>query len=190
MYDKTIQNLRLHADDCILVIVDTQERLMSSMEEKVRALVSKNISILIQVAQYLKIPIIITEQYPKGLGKTLNEISSIATNIIPLEKISFSCMGSEEFSNSIRNLKRTKILLTGVETHICCYQSTLDLLESGFIVHVISDATCSRNKHNWQIALNSLKDAGSYISTTEQVIFDLARVAGTDVFKLISSLVK
>ncbi len=190
MSDKTIQNLRLLADDCILVIIDVQERLMSSMEEEIKNLISKNILILIQVAQYLKIPIIVTEQYSKGLGKTLNEISSITPNVIPFEKNSFSCMGSEEFSNSIMNLKRTKILLTGVETHVCCYQSTLDLLESGFIVHLISDATCSRNKHNWKTALKSLKNAGTYISSTEQVIFDLARIAGTDVFKLISSLVK
>ena len=190
MSDKTIRNLRLKADDCILVIVDVQERLMSSMKEETKNLISKNISILIQVAQKLEIPIIITEQYPKGLGKTLDEISSITPNIIPFEKISFSCMGSEEFVHSIRSLKRTKILLTGVETHVCCYQSTLDLLASGFIVHLISDATCSRKKHNWKTALSSLKDVGTYISSTEQVTFDLARVAGTDMFKLISSLVK
>ena len=109
MSDKAIQNLRLEADDCILVIVDVQERLMSSMKEETKNLISKNISILIQVAQKLEIPIIITEQYPKGLGKTLDEISSITPNIIPFEKISFSCMGSEEFVHSIRSLKRTKI---------------------------------------------------------------------------------
>ena len=73
MSDKTIQNLRLHADDCVLVIIDVQERLMSSMEEETKNLISKNILILIQVAQYLKIPIIVTEQYSKGLGKTLKE---------------------------------------------------------------------------------------------------------------------
>ena len=190
MPHKEIKNLRLISDDCILVIVDVQKRLMSSMQEKIKKLILENISILIQVAHHLEIPIILTEQYPKGLGKTLDEISSISTNSIPIEKISFSCMGSDEFTNKIRNLQRTRILLTGMETHVCCYQTGLDLLESGFIVYSIVDATCSRKKHNWKIALSSLKEAGVYLSSTEQVVFDLLRIAGTNEFKFISSLLK
>ncbi|MED5580372.1 MAG: isochorismatase family protein [Nitrospinota bacterium] len=190
MPHKEIQNLRLVPDDCVLVIVDVQERLMSSMEEKIKELVLRNISILIQVAHHLEIPILLTEQYPKGLGKTLNEINSLSSGLIPLEKISFSCMGSDEFTKRIRNLKRTKVLLTGVETHVCCYQTGLDLLESGFIVYTITDATCSRKKNNWKIALASFRDAGACLSSTEQAVFDLIRVAGTNDFKFISSLVK
>lgn len=190
MSHKNIKNLRLISDDCILVIVDVQKRLMSSMQEKIKKLILKNISILIQVAHHLEIPIILTEQYPKGLGKTLDEISSISSNSVPIEKISFSCMGSKEFTNTIQNLKRTRILLTGMETHVCCYQTGLDLLKNGFIVYSITDATCSRNKHNWEIALSSLKDAGAYLSSTEQLVFDLIRIAGTNEFKFISSLLK
>ena len=108
----------------------------------------------------------------------------------PIEKIAFSCCAEESFLPRLHETGRTKILLTGAETHVCCYQTALDLLDNGFIVHAVADATCSRSKLNWRTGLSALERAGAIPATTEQVLFDLLRVAGTEDFKILSKLIR
>ena len=185
-----IQNLRLAPEECVLIIVDVQERLMAAMPEKVRDRLLSRLGALIQAAERLDIPVVVTEQYPKGLGPTVREIAESLPEFSPLEKVTFSSCGAEAFLPHLRKLGRTKVLLTGCETHVCCYQTALDLIENGFIVHAVADALCSRVKLNWKTGLASMERAGALPTTVEQALFDLLRTAGTENFKAISRLVK
>lgn len=185
-----IRNLRLAPEESVLVIVDVQERLMAAMPGDVRAGLISRLGALIEAARRLDIPIIATEQYPKGLGHTVSEIAGSLPDFSPLEKVTFSCCGAEAFLPRLRKLGRTKVLLTGCETHVCCYQTALDLIENGFIVHAVADALCSRTKLNWKTGLSSMERAGALPTTVEQALFDLLRTAGTENFKAISRLVK
>ena len=185
-----VQAFRLSPHDTLLIIVDVQERLMAAMEEKVKTQTVGRVLTLIQAAARLDIPIVVTEQYPKGLGPTLPEIAAVIPDFRPIEKVSFSCLGAEGFLPHLQETGRTKIILAGAETHVCCYQTALDLLEAGYIVHVVADALCSRRKLNWRTGLATMEKAGAIPTTTEQVLFDLLRKAGTEDFKAISKLVK
>ena len=185
-----IASFRLSPEDCLLLIVDAQERLMSAMSEDVRAQVVERILTLAEAASRLDFPVLVTEQYPKGLGPTVEAVAEKVPGFAPIEKIAFSCCAEETFLPRLHETGRTKILLTGAETHVCCYQTALDLLENGFIVHAVADATCSRSKLNWRTGLSALERAGAIPATTEQVLFDLLRVAGTEDFKILSKLIR
>jgi nicotinamidase-related amidase len=186
-----IQALRLRPEECVLVVVDVQERLMAAMPGEVRQQAIGRIQILIEAAKRLSFPVLITEQYPKGLGATVSEVTAaLPPGTAPLAKMAFSCCGAEGFLERLRGLGRTKVLLTGAETHVCCFQTALDLLEHGFIVHAVADALCSRSKLNWRTGLAALERAGAVPTTTEQALFDLLRVAGTEDFKALSRLIR
>ncbi len=185
-----IRNLRLSPEESVLVIVDVQERLMAAMPGDVRAQLLSRLGTLIEAAGRLDIPVVATEQYPRGLGHTVSEIAGSLPDFTPIEKVTFSCCGAEAFLPHLRKLGRTKVLLTGCETHVCCYQTALDLIENGFIVHAVADALCSRTKLNWKTGLASMERAGALPTTVEQALFDLLRTAGTENFKAISRLVK
>jgi len=186
-----IQALRLTPAECVLVVVDVQEHLMAAMPEEVRRQAIGRIQVLLAAAKRLSFPVVVTEQYPKGLGATVGEVASaLPPGTAPLAKMAFSCCGAEGFMARLRGLDRTKVLLTGAETHVCCYQTALDLLEHGFIVHAVADALCSRSKLNWRTGLAALERAGAVPTTTEQALFDLLRVAGTEDFKALSRLIR
>ncbi len=185
-----IDSFRLNPRDCLLLVVDAQEKLMSAMSESVRSQVVGQILTLAETATRLDFPVLVTEQYPKGLGPTVDAVAAKIPDFSPIAKISFSCCGEEAFLPRLHETGRTKILLTGAETHVCCYQTALDLLDNGFIVHVVADALCSRSKLNWRTGLSALERAGAIPSTTEQVLFDLLRVAGTEDFKFLSKLIR
>lgn len=185
-----IQDQRLSPEESALIIVDVQEKLMAAMEADVRSQVISRIRTLIEAAKRLNFPVIATEQYPKGLGPTVNEIAESLPDFSPMEKLTFSCCGAEQFLPHLRELGRTKLILTGSETHVCCYQTAMDLIENGFIVHAVADALCSRAKLNWEMGLGSMNRAGALTTTTEQVLFDLLRTAGTEDFKTLSRLIR
>lgn len=185
----SVRSLRLSPGECLLLIVDAQEKLMAAMRESVRAQVVGRIRTLARAAARLGLPALVTEQYPKGLGPTVAEVAAEVPDFSPMEKVSFSCCGAEAFLPRLRASGRTKILLAGAETHVCCYQTALDLLENGFIVHAVADALCSRSKLNWRTGLAALERAGAAPTTTEQALFDLLRVAGTEDFKFLSKLI-
>lgn len=185
-----VQDFRLSPHDALLAVVDVQERLMAAMDAAVKTQTVNRVLALAQAAERLGMPVVVTEQYPKGLGPTLAEVAAAIPEFRPIEKLSFSCLGAEGFLRHLQETGRTKVILTGAETHVCCYQTALDLLEAGYIVHVVADALCSRRKLNWRIGLAAMEKAGAIPTTAEQVLFDLLRTAGTEDFKTISKLVK
>ena len=175
-------------DDTALLIVDIQEKLAAVMKQ--RDAVVKNCIHLIELAKMLHIPIIVTEQYPKGIGHTVEEIKHALPAYQPVEKLTFSCCDEPSFFHTIKCLKKKTLVLTGMETHICILQTCIGLLQSGFHVHIVKDAMCSRTKENWKTACEYMRNAGAVITCTETVLFQLLKTAGTDEFRTISKRIK
>jgi nicotinamidase-related amidase len=173
----------LVADQCALIVVDIQEKLLPPIFNK-EALV-KNSQLLIRLAKILDLPIIVTTQYSKGLGPTVPEIASLLEGIAAFDKLEFSCFGSDQFRSRLKALpgNRNTVLLCGMEAHICVMQTALGALNEGYLVHVASDAVGSRAEWNWKIGLERMKSAGAVISSTEMMMYELLRCSGTTQFK-------
>ncbi|MEA1962496.1 MAG: isochorismatase family protein [Bacillota bacterium] len=174
-------------EDSILLVIDLQEKLMKAMEK--REQVYKNTNLLIAIAKQFNIPIIITEQYPKGLGTTVSEIQNNLDQYEYVEKNSFNAC-TQSLKQILEKHKQKTILVTGSETHICVFQTVRDLLEKGYQVQVVKDAVCSRTEDNYNNGLDLMKDMGAVISNAETMVFDLLKVSGTPEFKAISPLLK
>ncbi|HJV34163.1 hydrolase [Geomonas sp.] len=172
-----------------LVVVDVQEKLCVAMDPKVLEKLTKNISILLDSAAELGLPVITTEQYVKGLGETVPALKEKLPGK-SLEKMTFSCCGGEGFMDALAANDRRQVILVGMETHVCVLQTALELLSAGYVVHLVCDAVMSRRKDNWKIALKSMAAAGAVLTSTESVLFQLLKVAGTDEFKKLSKLVR
>jgi nicotinamidase-related amidase len=178
----------LDKESVVLLIVDIQERLAAVMKEKER--VVRNNQHLIELAKMIRVPILVTEQYPKGLGKTVQELQTALPEYRPVEKLTFDCCGQPAFLQELKDLKKSTVILTGMETHICVLQTCIGLLGNGINVHVVEDAICSRTPENWRTGIAFMRDAGAVITGTETVLFQLLRVAGTEEFKKISQRIK
>ncbi len=173
----------LNADQCVLLVVDIQEKLLPPIFEKERLI--RNSQLLIRLANILEIPALVTTQYVKGLGPVVPEIASLLPRAAAIDKMEFGCFGSEQFCSAVKSLpgKRTTLLLCGMETHICVMQTALGALNRGYLVHVASDAVSSRAEWNWKIGLRRMEAAGALISSTEMMIYELLRASGTKAFK-------
>ena len=178
----------LDIHNCCLIVVDVQGKLAQLMTD--REILFKNLQILIQAAKILRIPILWCQQVPEALGPTIPELVGLLTGIDPINKASFSCCGQEQFSAALDALGRGQILLCGIETHVCIYQTATDLLGRGLEVTVVADAVSSRTERNRQIALTRLADEGAHISSTEMALFELLRTAEHPQFRQIARLVK
>lgn len=179
----------LDRDQAALVIIDVQEKLCRAMDETVLARLTANINVLQETARELGIPVIVTEQYVRGLGETLPAIrEKLAAPA--LEKMTFSCCGDASFLDKVQSLKRRQIIAVGMETHVCVLQTVLELLDAGYHVHLVRDAVMSRRKENWFVGLEGAKAAGAVITSTEAAMFQLLRIAGTEEFKKLSKLVR
>jgi nicotinamidase-related amidase len=172
-----------------LVVVDVQEKLCRAMDPAVLEQLTGNISILIDAAAELGLPVIATEQYVKGLGATVPALKEKLA-APAMEKMTFSCCGGDGFLEAMDKNNRRQVILTGMETHVCVLQTALELLSAGYVVHLVCDAVMSRRKANWKTALKTLTQAGAVLTSTEAVLFQLLRVAGTDEFKKLSKLVR
>ncbi len=179
---------RFAAANTVLVLVDFQERLFPAMPEKEKLL--GNVLKLIRGALVLEIPIIVTEQYPQGLGPTLPEIKELLPDLKPVEKTSFSCCDEAGFVRALRALRRKQVLLAGIEAHICVYQTACALAHIGYAVQVVADGVASRNSKNQLVTLYRLGEAGIPPTTVEMALFELLRAAQGDKFKQISAIVK
>jgi nicotinamidase-related amidase len=180
----------MEKEEGVLVIVDVQDALMMKMDQEVGKKVIGNIKTLLAFAKEMAIPIFITEQYPKGLGKTVPEIRMELGSILPIEKLSFSCCGVETFNEKLNRSGKKQVILTGIETHVCVLQTADDLMQKGYQVHVVADAICSRRKLDWKIGLRWMEKKGAMISTTEIIAFRLLKEAGTEEFRGLSKLLK
>ena len=177
----------LDIENTLMVVIDVQGRLAGLMHE--RAELFENIRKLIQSAGVLEIPIILTEQYPAGMGPTIPEIAELLS-CEAIAKVAFSCCGEKRFVEALEKSGRRQILLCGIETHICIYQTAVDLLESGYEVNVVADAVSSRTPGNKTIGLAKVRDAGAGITSVETAVFELLKAAGGDKFKAILRIVK
>ena len=173
-----------------MLVVDVQERLAAAMEEKEKSRVYENIKLLAFLARRRQMPMVVTQQYTKGLGPTVAELTEALTGIEPVEKITFSCCGDEAFNRKLKGLGVKNLLLTGMEAHICVLQTALDCLDQGFQVQVIADAVCSRNPQNKAYGLEFMRQAGVLITTTESVLYQLLERAGTEDFKAVLGKLK
>jgi nicotinamidase-related amidase len=184
----SVDKFMLDKNNAALLIIDIQERLAVVMDRKDQ--VVKNTLHLVELARMQDLPVVVTEQYPKGLGRTVPEVQSSLPAYLPIEKVSFNCCGEATFNEQIKRLGRKKIIVTGMETHICVLQTSLGLLKAGFDVHLVADAVCSRTKANWRSGVELIRDAGGVLTNTETVLFQLLGVAGTPEFKTISQRIK
>jgi len=173
----------LDADQCALVVVDIQEKLLPPIFQKEQLV--RNTKLLIRAARMLKIPALVSTQYAKGLGGTVPEIASLLPETEPIDKQLFSCFGSDVFCSLLKRLpgKRNTLLLCGMETHICVMQTALAALGEGYLGHVASDAVSSRAEWNWKIGLDRMRAAGAVISSTEMMIYEVVRTSGSPAFK-------
>ncbi len=183
-----LDKFTLESKDSLLLIIDIQEKLAAVMKERDR--VVKNNLLMIELSKMLKIPVVVTEQYPKGLGRTVPEIRTVLSEYRPVEKMTFNCCSETAFLSEIKKPGRKKIIVTGMETHICVLQTTTGLLRDGFIPHVVQDAVCSRTKENWKAGTEFMRDAGAVVTCIETALFQLLKVAGTEEFKAVSRMIK
>jgi nicotinamidase-related amidase len=173
----------LEAEQCALVVVDMQEKLLPPIWEKERLV--RNVQLLIRLAGILKIPALVTTQYAKGLGNTVPDIAALLPDAPPIDKLMFSCFGSDLFCSLLKRVpgQRTTVLLSGMETHICVMQTAIGALQEGYLVHVAADAVSSRTELNWKIGLDRMRAAGAILSSTEMMIYELLRTSGAPAFR-------
>jgi nicotinamidase-related amidase len=173
----------LEAEQCALIVVDIQEKLLPPIFQKEQLV--RNSKLLIRAAGALKIPAMASTQYAKGLGNTVPEIASLLPDTEPIDKDRFSCFGSEAFCTRLKRLpgNRNTLLICGMESHICVTQTALGALREGYLVHVASDAVSSRTEWNWKIGLDRMSAAGAVISSTEMMIYELMRSSAAAAFK-------
>lgn len=178
----------IKTDETFLVLIDVQEKLLSAMYDSQGVLDS--VVRLVKGAKALGLPIVWLEQNPNGLGPTTQAVAEVLDGEEPIVKLSFSGCGNQDFMRTIKALNRKTALICGIEAHVCVYQTARDLKEAGYEVQVAFDATSSRKLENKMIALESLKAAGSTITSVETALFDLLKVAEGDTFKKILAIIK
>lgn len=180
--------MRVIKEQAAGLVIDIQEKLIPHIAGNEELL--KNAEILLRGLTVLEVPVLVTEQYRKGLGETVSPIRESVELFEPLEKLSFSCCDDPHFTGKLNNLRRKFVIICGIESHVCVLQTTIDLLESDYIPVVIADCISSRKLTDKEIAIQRMRQEGAIISSYESILFELARVSGNDAFKAISKLVK
>ena len=168
----SIEPSLLRPERTALVVVDLQQKLLPAIAERDRVL--RNSVLLLRLADILALPVLLTTQYERGLGATVPEVLEAAPAATPVDKVSFGCFGSPEFTGRLAALGgRDQIVVAGIESHICVAQTVLGALERGYTVHVASDAVGSRSEENRQVGLGRMERAGALVSSTEMAIYEL-----------------
>ena len=182
-------DLALDRANALLLVVDVQERLVTAMPQGPLAELVKNARVLIRAARRLGIPVVATEQYPKGLGPTVASLRELLP-ADPMTKLEFSCGASKEIARQILATGRKQVIVAGMEAHVCVFQTVRDLLRGGFSVFIAQDAILSRTEANRSVGLRLCEKAGAVLTSTETILFDLLGVAGTPEFKELTALIK
>ena len=180
--------MRILAGDTAAVVVDIQEKFTDIIYKFDKILAGTKV--LMAGLNILEVPMIVTEQYPSGLGITIPEIQELLVEYKPIEKLAFSCCGSEEFCSALEASGRKNVIVFGIETHVCVLQTVIDLIETGYQPVVVEDCVSSRKKSDRKTALKRMRQEGAILTSYESILFELSRTAGTDKFKQISKLVK
>jgi nicotinamidase-related amidase len=178
----------LKRDEAVLVFIDVQGKLHEMMDKK--AILDGNLERMIRCAQLMEIPMVGTEQIPEKLGSTSEPFKSLLGEVPMIAKSAFSCYGEPKFMEAFNGLAKRQAILVGIETHVCVYQTALDLLEAGIEVFVVADAVSSRAPENKLLALQAMREAGAQILPTEAILFALLRDAADPHFKELLRLIK
>ena len=179
----------LSQDGTVLVVIDVQEGYRKVLFEYQR--VAEAVARLVQGAVALGLPILVTEQYPKGVGSTVAEVAEcLPAGTVPIQKMSMSCCGAEKFRVALTGLRRRQVLLAGIEAHACVNQTAHDLLAAGFQVHVAHDATSSRRREEYAIGWEKMTASGVVAATVESALLELVRTADAPEFKAVQRLIK
>jgi nicotinamidase-related amidase len=173
-----------------LVVVDIQEKLFKVMGASDQARVLRASSILAAAAKEFNLPVILTEQYPQGIGPTHPEIRAHLPGIEPVQKMAFSCWPEPAFQKALLASKAREVILCGIEAHVCVLQTALDLLRAGYKVFVAADGTCSRSQEDYGLALELMRQAGAVLGSSEIFVFQMLGEAGTEPFKRLSRLIR
>lgn len=180
--------MRILREDTVAVVVDVQDCLFPHIYQ--HGQLEYNIRTLVQGLKILDIPIIVTQQYTKGLGETIPGVKELLPETNVIEKMTFSCCGSDDFLRTLYGLGRDNVLLCGIEAHVCVMQTALDLLENGYIPVVAEDCVSSRRVNDKQIAVERMRYEDAVITTSESLLFELCMTSESEEFKQISRLVK
>ncbi len=172
----------------VLIMIDFQGNLAQAMFDKENVF-ANNVR-LIRGFQALNLPMVVTEQIPSKLGPTIMQLAQELHGVEPIAKESFSCWTNEVFREHLESLTRRHVILTGIECHICVYQTALDLMQNGYAVHLVADAVSSRTPENKQVGIDAIRAAGGQITSTEMVLFELLRTAADPKAKEIFKIVK
>jgi nicotinamidase-related amidase len=186
--NKTEYTMRIIRNQTLGLIIDIQERLFPHIEH--HEALERNVGILLEGIKILKVPVMITEQYRKGLGPTIPGVAKAVNMDEMIEKVAFSCCDEPRFQEKLALTGKKFVIIAGIEAHVCVLQTTLDLLENGYQPVVIEDCVSSRNMNDKEIAIERIKQEGAIVSTCESILFELCRVSRTEEFKAISNLVK
>ncbi len=180
--------MRISRGECVGLIVDVQERLFPHMWGKEE--VEPNIALLVQGLRLFEVPLILTEQYPKGLGRTTSAIADRLPDVAALEKLSFSCWDDDGIRRRLLETGRRQVIVAGIEAHVCILQTIVDLKDAGFIPIVVKDCVSSRRPGDTEVALLRIRSIGTLVTTVESLLFEICRFAGTDEFRSLSHLIK
>jgi nicotinamidase-related amidase len=172
----------------LFLLVDLQEKLFPFVARREEVL--KNIQLLLKFASIMKIPVLVTEHYPKGLGRTIEEVRSLLPDTKPIEKTSFSCCGNEELKSALGNYESKQLVIFGIESHICIAQTALDAKAMGYEVHVVADAISSRTEFNRKIGIEKMRQLGIVITSTEAVLYEIMESKDIGEFKEVLGLIK
>ena len=172
----------------VLIMIDFQGNLAQTMRDKEK-LFANNVK-LIQGFKVLNLPIMVTEQIPEKLGTTIPQLAAELGGVQPIAKHTFSCWADASFHDQLESLTRRHVVLTGIECHVCVYQTALDLMCNGYTVHLVTDAVSSRTSENRDVGIQAIKSAGAYLTSTEMVLFELLGTATDPKAKEIFKIVK
>lgn len=183
---------RLDPRTTLVLVVDVQAKLAAAMPEASLATLVKSTGILLEVAKELGVPVLATEQYPKGLGPTIpavaERLAALGSDALP--KLTFDACSDLAIARAIAGVAPRAVVVVGMEAHVCVFQTARELVKRGHVTHVVADAVASRHEDNRRLGLALAERAGAIVTTTETVAFDLLGRAGTDAFKAISKLIR
>jgi nicotinamidase-related amidase len=183
---------RLVPSRTAILVVDVQERLAAAMPQAALAELVRNATILLETARVLGVRVIASEQYPKGLGPTVSALGDKLKELgtVPLAKTTFDACSDLAIARALSDLDPKNVVVVGMESHVCVFQTARELVKRGYATHVVADAVASRREENRTIGLSLCERAGAIVTATETVAFDLLGEAGTDAFKTVSKLVR
>lgn len=186
-----MEKFNIDPHNALFLLIDFQSNLAAAMKKDVYAACERNAGLMISSCNTLKVPMLVTEQYSRGLGPTVERLKAgLKDDYKPLDKLTFSCYRDPGFQASFSQQNKKYVLVAGIESHVCVLQSVIDLVANGYYVHVLSDAVCSRYKDDWVSAMRYMRQAGAVITTTEIAVFQMLQKAGGPEFKAISALFK